>query len=319
MRKLRSICLPALAGMAVLTLLHHAAAQQPGPDLSWAFAVAGKDAPPEPDAKEVVKLPPSARTYTREQIDDLSNPPDWYPNEHPPAPAAVIGAPGRKAVACGSCHLMTGSGHPGSAGLDVYPAEYIERQMAYFRDDTRKGIRMNAIAKTVTPQEDRDAAAYFAALKPQAFTKVIETDMVPETYVNRVRERFVKEGGRMEPIGNRIITVPQDKEREDARDPHFGYIAYVPKGSIGKGEALVKTGGNGKSIQCEICHGAELKGLGEVPRLAGLHPIYVARQLYDIKRGESNGKAMQLMKRVVVNLSDDDILNISAYVASLKP
>jgi len=28
---------------------------------------------------------------------------------------------------------------------------------------------------------------------------------------------------------------------------------------------------------------------------------------------------MQLMKRVVVNLSDDDILNISAYVASLKP
>jgi len=29
----------------------------------------------------------------------------------------------------------------------------------------------------------------------------------------------------------------------------------------------VKTGGSGKTIQCAICHGDELKGLGEVPEL----------------------------------------------------
>jgi cytochrome c553 len=170
--------------------------------------------------------------------------------------------------------------------------------MAYFRNDTRKAIRMNAIAKTVTPQEDREAAEFFAGLKPTKFTRVVEADMVPETYVTRFRERYVKKGGKMEPLGERIIAVPEDAERVDARDPHSGFVAYVPKGSVKRGEALAKTGGNGKTVQCAICHGEGLRGLGEVPRLANLHPIYVARQLYDMKRGESNGKMAQLMKQV---------------------
>src|SRR5579885_3601268 len=68
---------------------------QPGRDLTWAFPVADKEQPPAPDPKEEVRLPGSAKTYTRAQIDDLTNPPDWYPNEHAPAPVVVTGAPGR--------------------------------------------------------------------------------------------------------------------------------------------------------------------------------------------------------------------------------
>ena len=81
----------------------------------------------------------------------------------------------------------------------------------------------------------------------------------------------------------------------------------------------MKTGGSGKTIQCAICHGDELKGLGEVPRIAGQQPVYIARQLICIQNGSSAGTAVALMKKVVSNLSEDDIISISAYLGSLPP
>ena len=53
--------------------------------------------------------------------------------------------------------------------------------------------------------------------------------------------------------------------------------------------------------------------------LAGLQPLYVARQLFDIRHGSSAGKAAALMKPVVANLSEDDIIAISSYLGSLPP
>ena len=143
--------------------------------------------------------------------------------------------------------------------------------------------------------------------------------MVPVTFVGQGRMRFVQPGGGMEPIGNRIITVPDDQERARLRDPHSPFIAYAPVGSIARGKALVETGGSGRTITCTICHGDNLRGLGNVPRLAGLHPIYAARQLYLFKDGSRNGVDAQLMKKAVANLTDEDIVAISAYVGSLAP
>jgi hypothetical protein len=61
----------------------------------------------------------------------------------------------------------------------------------------------------------------------------------------------------------RIIEVPEDFERTELRDPSSGFVAYVPASSIKKGEALAKTGGNGKTIPCAACHGEGLKGMGD--------------------------------------------------------
>jgi cytochrome c553 len=130
--------------------------------------------------------------------------------------------------------------------------------------------------------------------------------------------RFPRPSGEMEPLGNRIITLPQSKERTEKLDPRAGFTAYVPPGTLKKGEALVKTGA-GKTVQCEICHGPGLKGLGEVPRIAGLHPIYIMRQLYKFQNGKNNGDWAPLMKGPVAKLTDDDILQIAAYVGSLAP
>jgi cytochrome c553 len=56
-----------------------------------------------------------------------------------------------------------------------------------------------------------------------------------------------------------------------------------------------------------------------VPRIAGLQPVYISRQLICIQNGSSAGAAVAPMKKVVANLSEDDIIAISAYLGSLPP
>ena len=105
----------------------------------------------------------------------------------------------------------------------------------------------------------------------------------------------------------------------ELRDGGSGFVAYVPKGSVKKGETLVTTGGGGKTVQCGLCHGSDLKGLGPVPGIAGRSPSYIFRQLYDIQHGTRNGSWTQLMKGPVQRLSAEDMVSIAAYTASLKP
>ena len=69
------------------------------------------------------------------------------------------------------------------------------------------------------------------------------------------------------------------------RNPRSGFVAYAPIGSIKRGEALVKTGGSGRTVACATCHGADLHGMGPVPGLAGRSPSYTVRQLYDMQTG----------------------------------
>lgn len=284
---------------------------------AWAFPVIQAQLPPEPPGPKQVEG--STKSYTPGQIDDLLNPPDWFPEAHKPAPSIVQKGHGG-ALACGACHLMSGFGHPESADLTGFTVDYFIQQMADFKSGVRKDYaRMNGIAKELSDQEIREAAEWFASLPRGKFVRVVEAAMVPKTFVGQGRMRFIdpKQTG-MEPIGNRIIMLPEDQEKARLRDPRSGFVAYVPPGSLSKGRALAN-GGGGKTVACNICHGEGLKGLANVPRLAGLHPIYVARQLYLFKDGDRKGPDAPLMTKPVASLTDADILNLSAYVASLTP
>jgi cytochrome c553 len=102
-------------------------------------------------------------------------------------------------------------------------------------------------------------------------------------------------------------------------DPHAKFTAYVPLGSLAKGEALVTNGGSGKTVACGVCHGPDLNGLGPIPGIAGRSPSYIVRQLYDIKHGDRVGPWSPLMVKVVSNLNEDDLASVAAYLASLTP
>jgi cytochrome c553 len=133
------------------------------------------------------------------------------------------------------------------------------------------------------------------------------------------RDSAKNDSAKTEPIGRRIIETPKNLERTELRDDHSGFIAYVPRGSIKKGETLAKTGGAGKTIPCASCHGPDLKGLDKAPPLAGRSPSYIVRQLYDIKSGSRHGVATQVMTSTVTKLTIVDMIAIAAYIASLKP
>jgi cytochrome c553 len=307
--------------LAVLSLLPSIAAAVERPE--WAFGPeqAGQAVPRQPDDGKLKQAPGSATFYTQAQIDDPMNPPDWFPDEHPPMPHVVSHGNGTTVRACIGCHLSNGHGHPENSRLPGATAAYLAHQLADFRTGSRAGVTSKAminIAKAMTEDEIRDASEYLAGLKVMRWTTVVETDTVPKTYFRGNRRLPLPEGG-TEPIDNRIIEVPQDPARNALRDPHSGNISYVPIGSIAKGNALVATGGAGKTIACAICHGAALRGIGDVPGIAGLSPLTVARQLHDIQSGDRRGPMVALMKSVVDKLSVDDVLAISAYLASRDP
>jgi cytochrome c553 len=272
------------------------------------------------------RLPGSSAEFTLAQIRNGFGPADWYPGDHPQMPDIVARGRRPDVRACALCHYPNGKGRPENAPIAGYPAAYFIQQMADFKNGNRKSAEprkantnvMIAIAKAMTDDEVKAAAEYFGSMKWTPWIKVVETSTVPKTHI--AGGMFLAlEGGEKEPLGQRIIEMPENTEAtEMLRDPRSGFIAYAPAGSLKRGEALVTSGG-GKTIQCGICHGADLKGIGPVPGIAGRSPSYVVRQLYDMQQGARKGIWTELMKPAVSKLSEEDMLSIAAYTSSLMP
>ena len=318
---LKSAAIHAFA-LLVLAAAQPAAGAEGPP--AWAYPVNPPNLVLPPDDGVPRRVPGSTATYTLTQIRDRFISPVWHPDEHPPQPGIV--AQGRKpdVFACGFCHRADGPGGPENANLAGQPAAYIVQQMADFKSGARTTSvakrnvdLMISLSKPITDEEVAAAAAYFSALKPRAVIKVVETDTAPKTFIMANHLAAVPSGEK-EPLGGRIVEVPEVLEQFVHRDTHAKFIAYVPVGSIAQGEALVKTGG-GKTIQCTICHGPDLKGLGAVPAIVGRSPSYMMRQLYDMKSGARAGIGVALMKEVVARLSTDDMTLIAAFLASQAP
>ena len=299
-----------------------ARAEPPAP--VWAYPVNPPDFKPSPDDGQLRHVPDSSLAYSVAQTRDLFFAPDWHPDDHPAMPEIVARGNKPAVFACGFCHRADGAGGPENAALAGLSAAYIIRQMADFKNGSRK----TAVAERVPPrlmiklamaasdEEVQAAAAYFSALKPKSIIRIVETDTVPETFV---AGWFLADSnsGKKEPIGSRIIEVPEDLAQFENRDARARFIAYVPIDSVRKGEALATKGVGTLAVQCAACHGPGLTGMIDVPRLAGRSPSYLVRQLTDFKHGARTGSGSELMKPVVEALTLEDMVNLAAYAASL--
>jgi cytochrome c553 len=269
-------------------------------------------------------LPGSTLAFTSAQIRNPFGPADWFPGDHPAMPDIVAHGRAPEVNACSLCHYPNGKGRPENSAVTGLPYAYFVQTMMDFKNGNRKTAdprkantgRMAGFAKAMTQAEIEAAAAYFSSMKWTPWIRVVETNTVPKTRIQN--GMFLKlEGNATEPIGQRIIEAAENAENtEQLRDPHSGFVAYVPVGSIKRGEDLVVRGGAGKTTACGVCHGANLEGLGPVPPLAGRSPSYLVRQLYDMQQGFRTGTWTELMKPVVAKLSADDMLAIAAYTAS---
>jgi len=312
------------------------------------FAPSAAPAPPPAPASEEItrkrRLPGSQMEFSIAEVRAATSRGgivDWFPEDHAtPIPDIIARGPaalGKDAKACGLCHLSDGSGRPENASPAGLPVAYIMRQLSDFKNDLRHSAdprkgnsnTMVMLAKAMTDAEMRASAEYFAAVKWRPHVEVLETDVVPTTRIQG--ELFIPTAKELtEPIGNRIIEVPADVEgNQTLRNSRGTWIAYVPRGAVQKGKDLVTLGGmtvvneqivQGKTTACGACHGIDLMGVPpDVPALVGRSPSYMAREIFDIQQGARNGSNsnVQLMRMVVGKLEPEDIINITAYLASL--
>jgi cytochrome c553 len=311
------------------------------PPWAYGFAMPGPDpvAPPcPPDAKAhdcsrpgapwkadgiALRLDDTDRIYSIVHVQAHYDPADWYPQEHPVPPSIVqYGRQAEKIRACAHCHYHNGMGKSENAHLAGLPKKYFVDQIALMKSGGRKGAdprkanmnEMVQIARLLTDAEITAAADYYASMKWRPWVKVVETDTVPKTRVSAAGLFLQLDGNETEPLGQRIIEVPEFRDRtERQRDPRAGFIAYVLPGSVARGKTLVETGG-GKTTQCAACHGPDLQGRGDVPGIADRTASYNMRQLYNYQAGT---RKSTLMQPIVSKLSVDDMTAIVAYLASL--
>jgi cytochrome c553 len=292
----------------------------------WAYPENNPNYKPPVDDGNLVRVPNSTAGYTWTQLRDRFIAPIWHPGDHRPLPDIV--ATGRKpdVFACGFCHRSDGPGGPENADLAGLPKSYIIRQMTDYKSGARgtsvpgrlPPSLMIGLSKAITDEEVQTAAAYFSALQPRKRIKVVESDTAPKSYIAGLLWAAV-EGSEREPLGQRILELPDDLQVFESRDPRSTFTAYVPVGNLAKGEALVAKGGPGKTVACAPCHGSDLKGLGPLPSIAGRSPSYMFRQFYDFRHGARTGEWSPLMAQVVSNLDQEDMLAIVAYLASIDP
>ena len=87
---------------------------------------------------------------------------------------------------------------------------------------------------------------------------------------------------------------------------------------LNAGRKLVLAGNDRGATACQTCHASDGSGTAAAgfPRLAGLNPGYLAKQLHDFQQGTRNDPVMQPIAKA---LSDVEVMNVAAYFAAQKP
>ncbi len=295
-------------------------------DPVWAERQKKRNLPPLPplDDKEPLGIPGSTEKFTAARIGDPFNAPDWYPAEHGPLPDLVLKGRKPTMMSCGFCHTPTGQGRPENSSLAGLSENYIRQQLKDFRSGARKpvgpkeyipSLTMHTVAEAMKDADIDETARYFAPLKLARRVQVIESLRIPRAEPSHWI--YVEVGG-TEDLGDRMLEVTNEIERHERRDPKLQYTAYVPPGAIGRGKRLVTTG-DGKTVACASCHGTNLKGMNDVPPIAGRSPTYLLRQMFAFKHGLRTSEAGKQMLPTVEKLETNDMIDIVAYVGTLYP
>ena len=120
-----------------------------------------------------------------------------------------------------SAHRFWPAGEPGHRGT---ACRYIEEQLNDFKNGRRHSsvpdmaaTLMIKVADAVSPEDAKAAAEYFASVKLTKWIHVKESATAPK--VHSTNWMWVPdEGNATEPIGERVVEVPENTERVEMRD-----------------------------------------------------------------------------------------------------
>jgi cytochrome c553 len=124
-----------------------------------------------------------------------------------------------------------------------------------------------------------------------------------------------KEGARVNPV---MSPMAANLSKDDMQNLAAYFADQKPTAIDFKSDpARVKLGfAKTEEVICSMCHLGGMKGQNEIPRLSNQHYDYTFKQLSDFKARHRTNDAGN-MTSVTKTLSDDDIVNISQYIATL--
>ncbi|QRX84551.1 cytochrome c [Glaciimonas sp. PAMC28666] len=128
--------------------------------------------------------------------------------------------------------------------------------------------------------------------------------------------RDFKEGARVNPM---MSPMAANLSKEDMQDLAAYFAAQTPTAiKFTADPARVKLGfAKAEQVLCSMCHLGGMKGQNEIPKLSGQHYDYIAKQLTDFRARNRTNDAGN-MTAVSKNLSDEDIINLSQYIANIN-
>lgn len=144
-------------------------------------------------------------------------------------------------------------------------------------------------------------------------TPIIAGQLARYLYVELKDFKF---GGRSDPVMSPIAESLSKAEMLDLADYYAAQEPVAAKFETDRARVLR---GAAKVVEtlCPMCHLGGLKGQNEIPRLAGQQPAYVLKQLHafrDRTRTNDGGN----MQSYTQTLSDEDMVNLSHYIADLR-
>lgn len=128
--------------------------------------------------------------------------------------------------------------------------------------------------------------------------------------------RDFRDGARKDPVMSAQL---EGLTRQDFFDLAAYYAAQKPRPPAFKVDPARVERGRKKAdeVLCTMCHLGGFKGQNEIPRVAGQHPEYVIKQMKDFRAGHRTNDAGN-MSAVAKTLSDEDIIDLAHYLATLS-
>ena len=185
------------------------------------------------------------------------------------------------------------------------------------------------VAAAAIPAYGQSDAAQLAAIRPKAEVCFAchgpnGNSPSPETPILAgqswryiyIQLKDFKEGRRSDPV---MSPMAADLSRDDmiALGNFFAAQKSLPISFKADG-AKVEAGRKiSDAVLCPMCHLGGFVGQNEIPKVAGQYPQYIKKQLQDFKAKRRTNDAGN-MTSVAGTLSDEDIENLTQYIANLQ-
>ena len=143
------------------------------------------------------------------------------------------------------------------------------------------------------------------------------------TYIYKQLQDF-KEGRRNDATMAGMVALLNDEDMKnvaayfESQQPRA--VAFDPD-MIEMGENIYRGGITETSVAaCMSCHSPSGKGNGPAgwPSLKGQHPEYLVLQMQNFKQGLRTNDSGEMMRNVVVRMSDREMKSVAAYIAGIE-